>query len=123
MKDTTASKPAILIDLKKKRIRIHKQTLYLLGNPDYISLLVNPDERVIAVCRGSRSDHLSHHINWKAIVNKKSYELYSTNLLHSLRDISIDWQDNQSYRIYGEIIPNQGIAQFRMNDSISMNGV
>jgi hypothetical protein len=122
MGDSVTAKPAILIDLKKYRIRIHKQTLHMLGNPEYICLLVNPTDQVIAVCCSTKSDNLSHHINWKSLLNRKSYELYSMNLVQSLRDVCTDWQDNQSYRIYGEIISNEKIAQFRMNESILVNG-
>lgn len=122
MSETVTSKPAILIDLKKHRIRIHKHTLHMLGNPKYIYLLVNPTDQVIAVCCSTKKDHLSHFINWKSLVNRKSYELYSMNLVQSLRDVCKDWQDNQSYRIYGEIIPNERVAQFHMTESILVNG-
>lgn len=43
--------PILFIDLKKNRIRIHKQTLHLLGDPEYIQLLINPVTRLIAVRR------------------------------------------------------------------------
>ncbi len=43
--NTPPTPQAILcIDLKKNRIRIHRQTLHLLGDPDYIQLLVNPSK-------------------------------------------------------------------------------
>ena len=35
------SKPAILLDFKKDRIRIYKRTLHFIGDPAYILLLVN----------------------------------------------------------------------------------
>ncbi len=62
MKDAVTSKPAILIDLKKYRIRIHKNTLYLLGNPEYIMFLVNPSDRIIAIRCGTKSDRYAHRI-------------------------------------------------------------
>ena len=34
--------PILSIDLKKSLIRIHRNTLRLLGDPDYIQLLINP---------------------------------------------------------------------------------
>lgn len=34
----------LLIDMKKYRIRIRKQTLHQLGDPSYIQLLINPGE-------------------------------------------------------------------------------
>jgi hypothetical protein len=121
MNESLATKPAILIDLKKHRIRIHKNTLHLLGKPEYICILVNPADQMIAVSCAVKSDHLAHYINWKALANQKSYELYSMNLIESLREVCTDLQDNRSYRIYGEIVPIAGVAQFRMNDSILIN--
>jgi hypothetical protein len=121
MKDAVTSKPAILIDLKKYRIRIHKNTLYLLGNPEYIMFLVNPSDRIIAIRCGTKSDRYAHRINWESITNRKSYELYSSIFVQALKKICAEWQGTRSYRIYGEIIPNVGIAQFRMSDSIAID--
>lgn len=42
--------PAIMsIDTKRGRIRIHKAVLHQLGDPQYIQLLVNPSDMVVAV--------------------------------------------------------------------------
>ena len=46
---SSSSQPILCIDLKKNRIRIHKLTLHMLGDPEYIQLLVNPDSHMIAV--------------------------------------------------------------------------
>ena len=122
MNDNNIERPAILIDLKKYRIRIHKNTLHSIGNPDNVLLLVNPEERTLAILRSDRSEPRAHHISWASLINKKSFELYSKSLVKSLRDVCSDWQDNQSYRMYGEIISNGGVAQFRMADSVLVNG-
>ena len=115
-------KPSIMIDLKKNRIRIHQNTLYAIGNPDYVLLLVNPDECTLAILKSTRSDPKAHPITKKSHTNKKSFELYSRSLTKSLREICIHWQDNQLYRLYGKIIFNEGIAQFHMDDSILISG-
>jgi len=122
MTENNLTRPAILVDLKKYRIRIHKNTLHSIGDPDNVLLLVNPEECTLAILGSNRSDLRAHHISWDSLINKKSFELYSRSLVKSLRDICIDWQDNQSYRIYGEIIPNEGIAQFHMAESILIKG-
>lgn len=116
------ARPAILVDLKKYRIRIHKNTLHSIGVPDNILLLVNPEDRTLAIQRCDYSDLRAHHISWASLVNKKSFELYSRPLVKSLHDICSNWQDKQSYRIYGEIIPSEGVAQFHLEDSILMKG-
>lgn len=118
MLDNNTEKPALLVDLKKYRIRIHKQTLLAIGNPTYILLLVNPEERTLAVICSDRTDPRAHHMTASSIAHKKSFELYSRSLVNSLRDVCSNWLDNQSYRLYGKIIPNEGIVRFHMSEAI-----
>jgi hypothetical protein len=120
MTGNSVSKPAILVDLKKYRIRIHKNTLHAIGNPGYILLMVNPEERTLAVLGGDSSDPRAHKITLTS-VNQKSIELYSRSLVRNLRVLCNDWQNNQSYRLYGEIISNEGVAQFHMDKSVLLN--
>jgi hypothetical protein len=111
-------RPAISVDLKKYRIRIHRKTLHSIGDPDYVLLLVNPEERMLAIRGCGRSDPGSNRINKDSLIDKKSFEMYSRFLVEKLRDIIHDWQENQSYRMYGEVIPNEGIVQFLMSDAV-----
>ena len=121
MIENNLAQPAISVDLKKHRIRIHKNTLRAIGNPDYVLLLVNPEDRTLAILRSNRFDPRAHHVTKTVIINRKSFELYSRSLTKSLRDICSSWQDNQSYRMYGESIPVEGVAQFHMDDSVLVN--
>ena len=50
----------ILIDLKKPRIRIYKNTLHALGDPSHIDLFINPETHTIGIGCGSPEDKLSH---------------------------------------------------------------
>ncbi len=118
---TSVSRPAILVDLKKCRIRIHKNTLHSIGNPEHILLLVNPEERTLAVLCSDSSDPRAHKITQAVSSNQKSIELYSRLLIKSLRNLCGHWQEEQSYRLYGEIIPNEGVAQFHMDESVLLN--
>ncbi|NLO40917.1 MAG: hypothetical protein GX115_15785 [Ruminiclostridium sp.] len=120
MIENNLARPAISVDLKKYRIRIHKNTLHFMGDPDYVLLLVNPEERTLAILQSNRSEPRAHHIKAASISNKP-FELYSRSLVKSLRDVCSTWQDNQSYRMYGEIISNEGVAQFRMDESVLVN--
>ena len=118
MTENNLTRPAISVDLKKHRIRIHKNTLRSIGNPDYVLLLVNPEDRTLAILRSNRSDPRAHHIT---LTNRTAIELYSRSLTKSLRDICNTWQDNQSYRMYGKTILVEGVAQFHMDDSVLVN--
>ena len=55
----TAVTPSILIDIKKNRIRIHKNTIHALGDPKYVLLLVNPKEATVPPAGLARSWGLS----------------------------------------------------------------
>lgn len=123
MTDNSTPRPAILVDLKKYRIRIHKNTLRSIGTPKYVLLLVNPEEQTLAILRSDPSDPRAQHINMSSFDNNKSFELYSRSLVKKLRDVCSSWQDNQSYRLYGEIIPHEGMARFYMSEAVLVNGV
>lgn len=115
------SRPAIFIDMKKSRIRIHKRTLQMLGNPSYIQLLVNPISQTIAVKRTTGADHLSHRIHENEIRHHKCCELYSRNFLKALRSASSALEDKKTYRIYGTLIESCHLVQFSMEDSIPVS--
>ncbi|MGE5417444.1 MAG: hypothetical protein ACM3UZ_11975 [Acidobacteriota bacterium] len=122
MTENSPVQPAILVDLKKYRIRIHKNTLRSIGAPTYVLLLVNPEEGTLAILRSDRSDPRAHHISRSSVENNKSFELYSRSLVRKLRDVCSSWQDSQSYRLYGEIIPHEGMARFNMSEAVLVNG-
>lgn len=122
MTNNNTARPAILVDLKKYRIRIHKNTLRSIGTPNYVLLLVNPEEHTLAILRSDRSDPRAHHITMISSENNKSFELYSRSLVKKLRDVCSSWQDSQSYRLYGEIIPHEGMARFYMSEAVLVNG-
>ena len=121
MTGNSFSRPVILVDLKKCRIRIHKNTLHSIGDPDHVLLLVNPAERTLAVLSSDNSDPRAHKIIKVSSSNQKCIELYSRSLVKNLRTLCGYWQDNQSYRLYGEIIINEGVAQFHMDESVLLS--
>ena len=44
---------SLTIDAKYGKIRIHKNTLSFLGRPEYISLIINPEDHTLGV-KGSK---------------------------------------------------------------------
>ena len=104
--------PVICIDRKKNRIRIHKQTLHMLGDPEYIQLLVNPRRGMFALRGSFRGDYLAHRIKKYQISPDNCYEIYSKNLMTALVKVNSELREDQSYRIYGDLIANVGVARF-----------
>ncbi len=113
-------KPILSIDLKKNRIRIHKQTLHMMGDPEFIQLLINPDNHTIAVRRSIRQDYLAHKVKREQLTSKNCYELYSTDLVNTLCKVNTEWNRNEAYRIYGYFFENEGLARFNMNDTVPL---
>ena len=77
MNNKHSSHPLICIDFKKNRIRIHRNTLRQIGNPEYIQLLVNPDQKMIGIKASCAEDKLAHKVKDYFVINGNSYELYS----------------------------------------------
>ena len=112
--------PVVVFDMRRNRIRIHKQTLHLLGNPYYVQLLVNPHNQTIAIrCSNSR-DRLAHKIKWKLIAEKQCCELYSKYLLTTFCDIFIHLDCTQAYRITGKIYAKERLAYFDLKNATSI---
>ncbi len=114
--NTRANANLITFDFKKHRIRISKNTLHALNDPDYILLLVNPVDRLIAVQKSVRSDPRSHHISWSATMRNRSFEIYSVSLMDMLKLCS-GWDIDQTYHINGIANVSKDLVQFRIDDS------
>ena len=51
MPETIDPNITMSIDMKKYRLRIHKQTLKALGYPNFVQLLISPKSRVIVILK------------------------------------------------------------------------
>ncbi len=117
-----APQAILCIDLKKNRIRIHRQTLHLLGDPDYIQLLVNPSKMIIAIRRSFPNDHLAHRVSLRKLPDGICCELYSTDLMRALRKTNAEWEAGQSFRLYGDVNDQEGIAWFATKNTLTAGG-
>ncbi|RGM75621.1 hypothetical protein DXB99_00425 [Agathobacter rectalis] len=90
----------------------------MLGDPEYIQLLVNPQDSMIAIRKSVRKDYLAHRVRYSKADSRYCYELYSTELLQALRHTGIYLEDNRSYRIYGALNPKECLACFSMNECV-----
>lgn len=115
-------KPTILIDTKKSLIRIHKQTLYMLGSPAYVELLVNPEKLYVAVRTSEIKTNSSHKINWRMLCGKNSYEIISKILIARLINICETLQSVGSYKIIGNYSFDENIASFDLKKAFEISG-
>lgn len=111
------SKPMIFVDMAKNRIRIHRTALEALHNPEYILLIVNPEERTIGILPSRLSDPGAHRVKTPSVVIKKSYEIYSAGFTRELREVCKDWLPTGKYLMEGALIPGKQVVCFPMNEA------
>lgn len=112
-------RPVITLDFKRRRIRLYQKTLRLIGDPEYILLLVNPGERTMAIVRSDSSDLRAYRIQWTPFHLERRYiELQSNSLMRNLLELCANCQGNHAYRICGECIPGENAMQFDLEKPV-----
>lgn len=111
-------RPIVSIDLKRNRIRIHKTTLHMIGDPTFINLLVNPKDKLIAIRKSSSKDSSALRIRSNQLNDGNCVEFGCKDLILLLNGIDKAWENNSSYRIYGKCNTDESLAQFSLKDSI-----
>ncbi len=114
MSDHNSPTVLLSVDIKKYRIRIHKATLHLLGDPPYIQLLINPSSSVVALKSVSRSTSKdqTHRVPKKTLRSSNSVEIYSKYFIDKLIELVPDLTDGNCYHMIGTIIPSEKMAVF-----------
>ena len=105
----------LTLDPVRNRIRIHRQTIRLLGNPAYVQFLVNPEELYIAVL-GSDKPILGGTANKVRLsdTTQQSVEFYSAILLNNLSEMVGGFDLRFNNRLAGEIDPINRVAYFSL---------
>ncbi len=91
-------------DLKKFRIRIHKSTIHMMGDPQYIQLLVNPEKMTVAVRAMEENEKPgkdAHKVSKQIMSSDNSYEIYSRAFLTKMVEVVGGLEDKVGYRISG----------------------
>lgn len=116
------SNPTIVIDLRRNLIRIHKKTLHILNDPDYVQLLVNPEKKLIALRPTIKEDRLAQKIRWKILqTGNKCCEIRSKYLVEALQQVCYELKYAHIYRIPGTYYQSDDTAVFDINKAVSIN--
>ena len=107
--------PVIVIDCPRNRIRIHRNALHLLGDPDYIVLMVNPSNLSFAIIP-SRKLQIAHAVRWKNIADRQCFELCSKSLIMQLCNVCPNLEEAKRLRLTGEYIQCENVIQFRLDE-------
>lgn len=103
------------VDIRKYRIRIHKATLNQLGSPEYIQLLVNPNDKVVAIRGLEKRCKEAHIVSYTHLKPDNPYELYSKQLITTLISLLPEPNGDCTYRLTGEIHIDKKAAFFPLN--------
>jgi len=109
--------PTLSIDFRRNRIRVHKKTLRLLGSPDYVQLLVNPVDGVIAVRRLEQPEPQHFKVNWDGLMRRNCFDIHSMSFIRKLRQCCKDLPQDKTYRIKGKYISAYEVARFCLKDA------
>ena len=99
---------SMALDMRRNRIRIHKPTIHLLGDPTLLQLLFDPEDMVVAiVCRDTEvSGGQEVRINPRGLKSRNCFEFCSSMFLRKLREVHGGLDANASYRLTGKISRN-----------------
>lgn len=79
--------PNLMVIFTQGRIRIPKAALRMIGNPAYVRLLINTDERYVAVTPGAEGDSQSNRVPDYIYSNTRSS--YLINSLELSRELLV----------------------------------
>ena len=106
------------IDMKKYRIRLHKTTLKLLGNPSSVQFLINPEKKQILL--RNMDDCLEDITVLKIHKFQKnsdcSIDFYSIKLVKMIQSAAGTMDEKSCYRLYGKLHPTKKFGLFSFNN-------
>jgi len=113
------------IDLKKFRIRVHKESLHFIGDPKYIQLLVNVGSRQIAIraVENEQVDLQSYRVDQSRMDSDFSFEIYSRSLIKRLSDEFGCFDKGKCYRLTGTVIESEKIVVFPLDSLRKIDGI
>lgn len=111
---------SMAIDLKKNRLRIHKQTLRLLGSPPYIQLLFSTKREAIVILK--RESAVPNGQEIKVVFDKPdtsgTFDIYCKELITRIRKQFSGLNSRGLYRLTGFEIPEEGGVCFPLGSLI-----
>ena len=107
-------KASITLDMKKCRLRLHKTTLKIMNNPEYVCICISFDEKKIAIypCEECARDSVR-------VSSNRCGEIYSLQLFDEFLKLRPDLKTYVSYRIDGMGF-DTGVAEFCISDAVEV---
>ena len=113
MEGQNESQIIMSIDVKKNRLRIHKSTLRVLGNPPYLQLLFSPKRDAIVVLKRDQKVPNGQEIRVAFEMGNaaRSFDIYSKELMDRIRKQFSGLDQKGLYRLTGfEVAEEDGVC-------------
>lgn len=104
----------ISIDRKKGRIRIHKESLRLIGNPKHVQFLVSVERGELALLGVDADSGSSGSIRIIPQL-EADYDVHSTTLINKIVATFPVFDEICTYRITGVVLPEDHAIIFPVN--------
>jgi hypothetical protein len=108
---------SMAIDLKKYRLRVHKNTLRELGNPEYIQLMFHPEKKAIVIlCTNElTSAGQEEKVCFDKPGNDGTFQMYSKTLILKIQKLYPELDHHYAYRLTGYLLPSLNAAYFPLS--------
>lgn len=117
MENQTNNQISMSIDVKKNRIRVHKQTLHALGDPPYVQLLFSPKQESIVVlkCDKKVPNGQEIRVTFDKPGSGGCFDIYSKELIARMRRQFSGFDQKGLYRLMGFVVPDEGGVCFPLS--------
>ncbi len=112
--------PRITVDFLKNRVRIHKNTLHMLDDPEFIRLLVNPQDGLIAVQVCNNDDPCFHRVPPGIFRSRNCFEIHSEQLMDKLFRCTA-WKHDGVYNLQAKACLDESMIVFRIDEAVCIN--
>lgn len=106
----------------KGTVRISINTLQLLGEPKYIALLINQNERTIAYIPSSKADRAALKVRYANSTLTAGKVVCSVKFVRKVYKLE-NWDSNFRYQITGKYLESANLVYFRLEDAHQVSNV
>lgn len=106
----------------KGTVRISINTLQLLGEPKYIALLINKNERTIAYIPSSKADRAALKVRYANSTLTAGKVVCSVKFVRKVYKLE-NWDSNFRYQMLGKYLEGANLVYFRLEDAHQVSNV
>lgn len=106
----------------KGTVRISINTLQLLGEPKYIALLINQNERTIAYIPSSKADRAALKVRYANSTLTAGKVVCSVKFVRKVYKLE-NWDSNFRYQMLGKYLEGANLVYFRLEDAHQVSNV